>query len=173
MLKTLIFDNAPAGGWEEWLVKCFKTLNSSWCILLGRMIGEILNKTLTLMMNDSPAGKQWWMLNTLIFYAAAPGKNGEMLNKTLILLLIFRYSFVFVLLLLLLPMLLGYPNYFTPAAMLAHVLFVLSLLHCISEYLWALRYTSIGCLVEEEEEEEEDMDERLYSNCIATICCGV
>jgi hypothetical protein len=78
------------------------------------------------------------MLKSLIFYAAAaPGKNGEMLNKTLILLLIFSYSFVFVLLLLLLllPMLLGYPNYFTPAAMLAHVLFVLSLLHCISEYL--------------------------------------
>jgi hypothetical protein len=76
------------------------------------------------------------MLKSLIFYAAAPGKNGGMLNKTLILLLIFRYSFVFVLLLLLLlPMLLGYPNYFRPAAMLAHVLFVLSLLHCISEYL--------------------------------------
>lgn len=100
------------------------------------MIGEMLNKTLALVMNDAPAGKQWLMLKSLIFYAAAPGKNGEMLNKTLILLLIFRYSFVFVLLLLLLlPMLLGYPNYFTPAAMLAHVLFVLSLLHCISEYL--------------------------------------
>jgi hypothetical protein len=26
---------------------------------------------------------------------------------------------------------------------------------------------------EEEEEEEEDMDERIYSNCIAPICCGV
>jgi hypothetical protein len=79
------------------------------------------------------------MLKTLIFYAAAPGKNGEMLNKNLILLLIFKYSFVCVLLLLLLllllTMLLGYPNYFAPAAMLAHVLFVLSLLHCISEYL--------------------------------------
>jgi hypothetical protein len=75
------------------------------------------------------------MLKTLIFYSAASGKNGEMLNKTLILLLIFRYSFVFVLLLLLLPMLLGYPNYFTRAAMLSHVLFVVSLLLCISEYL--------------------------------------
>lgn len=54
------------------------------------MIGEMLNKTLALVMNDAPAGKQWLMLKSLIFYAAAPGKNGEMLNKTLILLLIFR-----------------------------------------------------------------------------------